>query len=73
MREYKCKKRFLYRRCKICICRRYIEAPEDIAEEVAAKLHECMVKAGKFICKIVPLEAEVSRLKGGSLPTFWLH
>lgn len=40
-----------------------IEAPEDIAEEVAAKLHECMVKAGKFICKIVPLEAEVSRHK----------
>lgn len=40
-----------------------IEAPEDIAEEVAAKLHECMVKAGKFICKIVPLEAEISRHK----------
>lgn len=50
-----------------------IEAPEDIAEEVAAKLHECMVKAGKFICRIVPLEAEVSRLKDGSLPTYWVH
>lgn len=50
-----------------------IEAPEDIAEEVAAKLHECMVKAGKFICRIVPLEAEVSRLRDGNLPTYWIH
>lgn len=50
-----------------------IEAPEEIAEEVANKLHECMVKAGKFICKIVPLDAEVSRLKDGTLPTHWVH
>ena len=46
---------------------------EEIAEEVANKLHECMVKAGKFICKIVPLDAEVSRLKDGTLPTYWIH
>lgn len=50
-----------------------IEAPKEIAEEVAAKLHECMVNAGKFICRIVPLEAEVSRLKDGTLPTYWIH
>lgn len=50
-----------------------IEAPEEIAEEVASKLYECMVKAGKFICKIVPLDAEVSRLKDGTLPTYWIH
>ena len=50
-----------------------IEAPEEIAEQVADKLHECMVRAGKFICKIVPLEAEVSRLKNGALPTYWIH
>ena len=50
-----------------------IESPEEIAEEVANKLHECMVKAGKFICKIVPLDAEVSRLKDGTLPTYWIH
>lgn len=50
-----------------------IEAPEEIAEKVADKLHECMVKAGKFICKIVPLDAEVSRLKDGTLPTYWIH
>lgn len=50
-----------------------IEAPEEIAEEVANKLHECMIKAGKFICRIVPLDAEVSRLKDGTLPTYWIH
>ena len=50
-----------------------IEAPEEIAEKVADKLHECMVKAGKFICRIVPLNAEVSRLKDGTLPTYWIH
>lgn len=50
-----------------------IEAPEEIAEQVADKLHECMVRAGKFICKIVPLEAEVSRLENGALPTYWIH
>ena len=59
--------------CIPCHDETNLEAPEDIAEEVAAKLHECMVKAGKFICRIVPLEAEVSRLKDGSLPTFWVH
>ena len=50
-----------------------IEAPEYMAEIVADKLHECMVKAGRFICRIVPLEAEVSRLKDGTLPTYWIH
>lgn len=39
-----------------------IEAPSDIAEMVAEKLHECMVRSGKFICKIVPLDADISRL-----------
>lgn len=59
--------------CIPCHDETNLEAPEDIAEEVAAKLHECMVKAGKFICRIVPLEAEVSRLKDGTLPTYWVH
>lgn len=50
-----------------------IEAPEEIAEKAADKLYECMVKAGKFICKIVPLDAEVSRLPNGELPNYWIH
>lgn len=32
-----------------------------------------MVNAGKFICKIVPLDAEVSRLPSGELPSYWVH
>ena len=59
--------------CIPCHDEANLEAPEEIAEEVANKLHECMVKAGKFICKIVPLDAEVSRLKDGTLPTYWIH
>lgn len=49
------------------------EAPEDIAEEVAAKLYEIMVKAGAFFCKRCKLDAEISRLEDGSLPTYWIH
>ena len=66
----------LFGKVKFCIpCHdeANLEAPEEIAEEVANKLHECMVKAGKFICRIVPLDAEVSRLKDGTLPTYWIH
>lgn len=50
-----------------------IEAPEDIAEEVAALLHDCMVKAGALFSTRCKLDAEISRLKDGSLPTYWIH
>lgn len=49
------------------------EAPEEIAEEIASKLHEIMVKAGKFFVKKCNLEATVSRLEDGSLPDHWVH
>lgn len=49
------------------------EAPKEIAEEVASKLHECMVNTGKIFCTRCPLEAEISRLDDGSLPNYWLH
>ncbi len=49
------------------------EAPEAIAEEVASKLHEIMVKAGACFVNKVKLEAEISREKDGSLPTYWIH
>ena len=32
-----------------------------------------MVKAGKYICKTVPLDADISTNKDGSLPTYWIH
>lgn len=40
-----------------------IEAPAELAETVADKLHECMVRAGGFICKTVPLDADTARLE----------
>jgi len=50
-----------------------IEAPDDIAEEVAKNLYECMVKAGSFFCTRCKLDADMSRLEDGSLPTYWIH
>lgn len=49
------------------------EAPEEIAEDIANKLYECMVKAGSYFCTRCKLDADISRLKDGSLPTFWIH
>lgn len=50
-----------------------VEAPESIADEVALKLKECMVNAGKYICRLAPLDAEISYDKEGNLPTHWIH
>lgn len=49
------------------------EAPEEIAEEVADILYKCMVKAGEYFCTRCKLDAEISREKDGSLPTYWIH
>ena len=49
------------------------EAPKDIAEDIANVLYECMVKAGSYFCTRCKLDAEVSRLNDGSLPTYWIH
>lgn len=49
------------------------EAPEEIAEEIAKVLHEIMVNAGAFFVKRVKLDADISRLEDGSLPTYWVH
>lgn len=50
-----------------------IEAPKEIAEEVAQTLYNCMIKAGKFFCTRCKLDAEISRLEDGSLPIYWIH
>ena len=50
-----------------------IEAPEDIAEEVAKTLYQCMIKAGAFFSTNCRLDADISRLEDGSLPTYWIH
>lgn len=49
------------------------EAPKDIAEEISDVLYKCMVKAGSYFCTRCKLDAEVSRLDDGSLPTYWIH
>ena len=50
-----------------------VEAPEEIAETVAQKLYECMVNAGSYFCDKCKLDAEISRLPNGELPTHWVH
>lgn len=49
------------------------EAPEDIAEKVALVLQQCMERGAKPFCTKVALPADVSRLKDGSLPDYWIH
>ena len=49
------------------------EAPEAIAEEVAQEVHKDMVKSGAIFCTKCTLDADMSRLKDGSLPTYWIH
>lgn len=49
------------------------EAPEEIAEDVAQTLYDIMVKSGAYFVKKVKLDADISRLEDGSLPTYWVH
>ena len=49
------------------------EAPEEIAEEVAQKIYDCMINSGKIFCTRCKLDAEISRLEDGSLPNYWIH
>lgn len=49
------------------------EAPEKIAEDIAKKLRICMVKAGEIFCTKCHLDADISRLEDGTLPTYWIH
>ena len=49
------------------------EAPEEISEEVAKTLYNCMIKAGEFFCERCKLDADISRLPNGDLPNYWIH
>lgn len=49
------------------------EAPAEIAEDVAIVLYDRMVKAGSYFCTKCKLDADISRLQDGSLPTYWIH
>ena len=50
-----------------------IEAPAEIADSVAKELYNCMIKAGKIFCTRCFLDADISTLEDGSLPTYWIH
>lgn len=66
----------LFNKVKLCIPVHdewNIEAPEEIADEVAKVLYECMVKAGSFFCTRCKLDADISYDKEGNLPTYWIH
>lgn len=61
---------------KICVCpydEINCEAPEAIAEDIAKVLYNCMVKAGAYFCTRCKLDADISRLEDGSLPSYWIH
>ena len=49
------------------------EAPEEVANEVANTLYNCMVNAGKVFCTKCKLDADISLLDDGSLPNYWIH
>ena len=49
------------------------EAPTEIAETIADVLYKIMVKSGELFVKRVKLDADVSRLEDGTLPTYWIH
>lgn len=44
-----------------------IEVPEEIADEMAEVLKDCMKRAGAFFCKKVELPAE------GGVYDHWVH
>ena len=50
-----------------------LEAPADIAEEMAKVVYDCMVKAGAIFCTRCKLDADISRNKDKSLPDHWIH
>lgn len=49
------------------------EAPQEIAEDIAGVIYDCMVRAGAYFCTRCKLDADISRLPDGSLPDYWVH
>lgn len=70
------RKHNLFDKVKICVTpydEINCEAPEEIAEEIASIIYKCMINAGAIFCTKCKLDAEVSRLPNGQLPTYWIH
>lgn len=49
------------------------EAPDDVADECANKMRDCMVKAGAYFVTKCRLDADISYTKEGTLPDYWIH
>lgn len=49
------------------------EAPNEVAEECAKKMRQCMVRSGAFFVTKCKLDAEISYEKDGTLPDYWIH
>lgn len=66
----------LQEKVKICVApydEINLEAPEEMADEIAQVVYNCMVKAGAKFCTRCKLDADISKCKDGSLPTYWVH
>ena len=66
----------LQEKVKICVApydEINLEAPEEIADNIAKVVYDCMVKAGAKFCTKCKLDADISRCKDGSLPNYWIH
>lgn len=66
----------LFFKVKICVTpydEINCEAPEEIAENVAKKLYDCMVNSGAYFCTRCKLDADISRFDDGTLPNYWIH
>ena len=66
----------LQEKVKICVApydEINLEAPEEMADEVAQVVYDCMVKAGAKFCTRCKLDADISKCKDGSLPNYWIH
>ena len=66
----------LQEKVKICVApydEINLEAPEEIADEIAQVVYECMVKAGSIFCIRCKLDADISRNSDGTLPNYWIH
>jgi DNA polymerase-1 len=49
------------------------EAPDEVADECALKMKECMVKSGAYFVTKCKLDADISYDKDGKLPNYWIH
>ena len=66
----------LQEKVKICVApydEINLEAPENIAEDIAQVVYDCMVRAGAKFCTKCKLDADISRNDDGTLPTYWIH